>query len=1646
MIPMYSYPGPGAMRRVLRRILTPLVCGAFLLAGCSKDLADEPGRVPADPEPPAAESGTLNLSISVSGVTSASPGTYALTPEQEGIVDMEKFNVLLFRAEAKAATDSEFKFVRYAPATERDGGDAAVDNNGAYQRHFTIELPQEGTDEALKYYKVMVVANYSEAGTNDAAKSEYWNRLLGANATLETARSAIRFAQEDGKIWNTAGGDPTPLPLWGETQTAFTTQVVRVATIHLLRAVARIDVGVNLSGKIMDDKGQFTGRYDLTSADYKGNDTDLAGHSFEIEGVTLHNAAREGFIAPDPAHLDRTGNGLSVNAPTFDDKLALHESGLTYTKEGGDAGNMLRSQIYLPETPNGTDDNTSAFYLVVKGKYNGGASTYYRIDFYDRAAKGDDAGSEHEGYVKPSAENRYDILRNHAYVINILRVRGDGYPTEADAAASEPINMEVDVYSWDTGDGSMGNMVTDGQYKLALSSTQLRYHQDGTAQEVTVFTDFELKGDETLDKGWHLTMRKTDVTVNGQDYSGDVKVEIYRDGTWEELTKEDQGESYFWTDGLPHTQYRLRVGLSRFDESNAAGLMERTLRLLFTAGRMSQSLELVQDVKNTRTLSLLQQKLYFPKYPQSRQQVIVKSSPAGATYYVAWTKDGQTYRMNLSDPQAGPVVGREGDLGGFEQLEEADKALLPDGFFAGAYAGHPLGDGTDNCGAITFFETESETLFSLLPSNWDAAHNGNVEPVAPRSWRFEIEGYWDEETNYDKNPERTKLDVEQSYYEVKWYVDAVRGGELVGPDDPGTPEDGVYDPDDPRNIYPNFIRVSWDATGVTPHVATQPADLPWYFVSKSETGNLSGEEWVTNWSEYPNVTRSGAADIPFTLLPNPTLQPRTVTMQAYSPTDGFDETNSTLTIEQGAGPLRLEIVPSTNVTQGGNFTSQQHSGENVPTGRATYTLDMGTAAARRLYALSVRANTDWWWEWRKTEGGTSEADELGAKDNELENTPESIEAFLGTSYDHAAARPKDVCLHHSHRYWKNADGQTPAAGNPGYVISTFLSDLAPVPEPGIANATNENRDETSSERTWSQALPLYSVEGFYLAPNALNDDALAGVTPTRTIPLAGRYYSEMQFYNLHNLVDDGNTTDEAKAKDDEQISAATKILRIQRTVPSMTFMQLPFDGQNDVSLSNFQDPELPAGETAWKDQPIAIRSNNKVTIKVENAYGMNATWEDRGTIELYPTEAKYSTVLQTTLGELSELIAQKPGNEAFIDPDKVGYDTDGGYRRYRITISGYRQKEKDGADEKFTTVLNYYSGYWIVHPETAQIARGGKYSYGGFELLLDFSGSAYHKDQRVRVGRRKFHIGNYNNVSDYFTAAAETPVGETEYTEYKLDGSKYQRYIKYPVPHNGEKEYFYIYWVEYKPYGGNDDSWTTVWSDNGYGSKPSWNSCLFSQEAYSPNSLVFLQHGPVVPAIPGPATMNRDQAWGYVDRWDNRDKFAEAGASIQIKKQYTIMDETYRQQGLTDPFTGNTFGITCQAKGASTDYNKAGDPFCSQATADAYKALWGGDRHVFRGWRIVVTGKHSCVGSRQHTRTSDVKGYWSQWLSGVHCPDGHGITREWLQIFERITPTYITTASENLRGPLELMVVRNAITARPGSLPIYNTGLEGTQQ
>lgn|GEM_PF-5737218 len=1568
MIPMYSYPGPGAMRRALRRILTPLVCGAFLLAGCSKDLADEPGRVPADPEPPAAESGTLNLSISVSGVSSARPGTYALTPEQEAIVDMAQFNVLLFRAEKKAATDDKFEFVRYAPAKER--GDAAGGNNGVYQRHFAIELPQERPGEDLKFYKVMVVANYSAAGADDAAKSKYWEALLGGK-TLSDARGVIRFAQEDGQIWNTAAG-ATPLPLWGETQTAFTTQVVRVATIHLLRAVARIDVGVNLGGKIMDKQNQFTGRYDLTSNAYKGNTMDIAGHSFEIEAVTLHNAAREGFLAPDPQKLNRTGDGLSVLGPTIDNKLAKHDKILTYSKEGDAAGNMLRSQIYLPESPNKTDDNREAFYIVVKGKYNNGPSTYYRVDFYDRAGKG--AGTEHEDYVKPSATNRYDILRNHAYVINILRVRGAGYPTEEDAAASEPMNMEVDVYTWDTGDGSMGNIVTDGQYRLALSSKQLRYHQDGTAQDIEVMTDFLLEGNPAA-SGWKLLMLKEqNAGNNAYNHADDVTVSVEQaDGTWTAAKKTEYAADtkyWLWTTGAANVTGRVRIGMTRFADNNTSGLMERTVRLLFTAGRMSQAVELVQDVKNTRTLSLLQQKLFFPKYPASNQSAILKSSPAGATYYIVWTgKDGNVHRANLSTPEAddaNTITGREGYIGG---IGKATADILPAGF--DCMQEHA---GDASCQAIEFLVKGGEHMFALRPSAWDATHHGGAEPTAPRTWRFEIEAYWDDADAgaWDDAPERVKLDVEQSNYEVRWY-----------------PARDQASQDTP--LADNTYTVPWDATAAAPYIMTTPTDLPWYFVSKSDAGNLSGREWVTNWAaELQGQPRTGEGTVNVTLTQNENLLPRTVTMQASSAADGFDKGSATLKIKQEGGPFVLTLHPGVGVAE-------------LPydRGSKTYTLDFGTSAARVMRSLNVRANSDWWWEWRK-EG----ANDMGDK---TANTSDYLDKY-----------PEPIHIHNTHPYWQNE--ATPQKDNPGYVINEWLPDGSTVREPGIDNGTNENGDENSANRLWENALYMRNVTGVYLAPNATSDE---NITQNRTMPVAGRYYSEIQLYNKHDYMK-GNTDEAAY---NQKVAEASKVLRVQRTVPSLLYLaKLPFRGNSGVNLSNFTTEELgvTAGDASlWDQQRITIRSNNKVTVTLYDCEGMDEkNLTQCGRTEYKPTQ--YEQVLDITLAELKRTNGGK-----FIIAADVPYDDKKPTHTYKIKIEGWRQAAKDGADEAFTQEFIYRSGYWINHPATVQVRHGAKLSNAGFDLLLDFTGSVYHKDQHIRVGRQKVSVGSYNGGYTQNTA----PQGTAEYKEYKLDGSQYQCYVRHTVPANTEKEWMYIYWVEYK--SKTTGKWLTTWSGGAQGTKPENGKYLFLQEAVSYGGLVTLQNGPVVPKAPDRRMTPGNYDKNFILWWYNYD---DNPASIRFQPHIAPKYAEYCKS-FTCGVTGEVFAIT------SIENKKANEQgFNSQWTIDAYRNAWGKTGHVFLKIRTWWEGKHWFFGSREHTRFG-----WDESddnsIYNVRCPDNHGDfnARPTMQKFTAIEVYYRTLLSDSERGPLNLIVVRKAVTGKAERLPSYNAELQGTE-
>ena len=107
-------------------------------------------------------------------------------------------------------------------------------------------------------------------------------------------------------------------------------------------------------------------------------------------------------------------------------------------------GLTSKNTIYFVENElSGTrydDDHLKRPRLIIGGKYDGGPTTYYRIDF-----SGLDGGSK-DSFTS-------DILRNHLYRFTINSVSGPGQETanEADATIPEKLDFTTAIEPWETG-------------------------------------------------------------------------------------------------------------------------------------------------------------------------------------------------------------------------------------------------------------------------------------------------------------------------------------------------------------------------------------------------------------------------------------------------------------------------------------------------------------------------------------------------------------------------------------------------------------------------------------------------------------------------------------------------------------------------------------------------------------------------------------------------------------------------------------------------------------------------------------------------------------------------------------------------------------------------------------------------------------------------------------------------------------------------------------------------------------------------------------------------------------------------------------------------------------------------------------------
>lgn len=155
--------------------------------------------------------------------------------------------------------------------------------------------------------------------------------------------------------------------------------------------------------------------------------------NFELEGFALHNTLEKGTVAPFNTNTFAFTEG-SINEPVNPVLKPAQE------------GSLNMDEKCLFERKNKTASRITT--VIVKGRYNNQASSYYKIDLID------------------TNKVRYDIERNYHYIVKIRRVHKSGSPTFAaalDVASHNNTALDPTVEKFP--------IISDGVSKLEVERT-----------------------------------------------------------------------------------------------------------------------------------------------------------------------------------------------------------------------------------------------------------------------------------------------------------------------------------------------------------------------------------------------------------------------------------------------------------------------------------------------------------------------------------------------------------------------------------------------------------------------------------------------------------------------------------------------------------------------------------------------------------------------------------------------------------------------------------------------------------------------------------------------------------------------------------------------------------------------------------------------------------------------------------------------------------------------------------------------------------------------------------------------------------------------------------------------------------------------
>ncbi len=260
--------------------------------------------------------------------------------------------------------------------------------------------------------------------------------------------------------WYSSSGS---IPMWGMMNGVALKAGSQEFTMQLLRAVARIDVGVGANP-------EHTPEADYPWA-WHGKNPDGEDIPFELAEVIIMRPNNRYALIPATANFADN----KVNNPTIPASVSAYSLEESVVKFCYNVDNKLftTQDIYIPEAVVAGVGQNDRMAIIAGGFYNNSAQiSYYRVDFV------------RNGELQ-------NVLRNHLYRFDITRVNGAGKDTPMAAyMAATSSEMETQVTDW--GLEEMDEVVL-GEFFCEIESSSLDFDASaqGESKQIAIETDYK---------------------------------------------------------------------------------------------------------------------------------------------------------------------------------------------------------------------------------------------------------------------------------------------------------------------------------------------------------------------------------------------------------------------------------------------------------------------------------------------------------------------------------------------------------------------------------------------------------------------------------------------------------------------------------------------------------------------------------------------------------------------------------------------------------------------------------------------------------------------------------------------------------------------------------------------------------------------------------------------------------------------------------------------------------------------------------------------------------------------------------------------------------------------------------------------------